>query len=81
MFASNLAEIVDLTLDGNTESVWYGDSTGTTKQLVRSFDLKVYVNTPEGINGSQAVGDAIFLVKPNEDGDYQIWRWTDLSET
>ena len=81
MFASSLAESVVLTLDGNQESVWYGDSTGTTIQLVRSFHLQVYVTTPEGLEGSEAVGDAIFLVKPNEDGDYQIWRWTDLSET
>ncbi len=81
MFASYMAEVVDLALDGNTESVWYGDSTGVTKQLVRSFNLKVYYYNEGEIDGSQAVGDAVFLVKPNEDGDYQIWRWTDLSET
>ena len=32
---------------------------------------------PEGF---RAVGDAIFLCKPDENGEYRIWQWTDLSE-
>ncbi len=82
MFSSDQAEIIELTLDGNTQTVWYGDSTGTTLQLVRSFDLKVYYYNPDGtVSGFHALGDAVFLCKPNADGDYQIWRWEDQSET
>jgi len=80
MFGSTDAEIIELTLDGNTETVWYGDSTGVTLQLVRSFDLKVYYWDDDEINGYHAVGQAVFLCKPNADGDYQIWRWEDQSE-
>ncbi len=81
MFSSPQAEIVDLSLNGTTETVWYGDVTGATIQLVKSFDLKVYWYDGGEQDGFHALGDAVFLVKPNEDGDYQIWRWTDLSET
>ncbi|MCD4708019.1 MAG: hypothetical protein K8S62_09810 [Candidatus Sabulitectum sp.] len=81
MFNSTDAEIIELTLDGDTESVWYGDSTNATLQLVRSFDLKVYYWDGDEQKGYHAVGLAVFLCKPNEDGDYQIWRWEDLSET
>lgn len=82
MFASSEAEVVDLTLTGNIETEWYGDSTGVTLHLVRSFDLKVYFINPLGNqDGYHAVGDAVFLCKPNADGDYQIWRWEDQSET
>ncbi len=81
MFASSEAETIELTLEGNTETIWYGDSTGVTLQLVRSFDLKVYYWDDEEIKGFHAVGQAVFLCKPNADGDYQIWRWEDQSET
>lgn len=82
MFASQDAEEINLTLEGNNETIWFGDSTGTTLQLVRSFNLKVYFTEPNGtINGFQAVGQAVFLCKPNADGDYVIWRWEDQSET
>ncbi len=82
MFASSKAEVIELTLDGNTQTVWYGDSTGTTLQLVKSFDLKVYYYDPIGeVQGSHALGDAVFLCKPNAEGNYQIWRWIDQSET
>jgi hypothetical protein len=82
MFASSKAEVIELTLDGNTQTIWYGDSTGTTLQLVRSFDLKVYYHDHTGeVQGSHALGDAVFLCKPDADGNYLIWRWEDQSET
>ncbi len=81
MFASTDAEIVDLTLEGSSEVVWYGDPSGETLQLVRSFDLKVYFWDDDQQVGFHAVGNALFLCKPNADGDYQIWRWVDQSET
>ena len=82
MFASNRAEVVDLSLEGNTEFPWHGDPDGETILLQRSFKLKVYFIDELGeMDGSEALGSAVFLVKPNEDGDYQIWRWTDLSQT
>lgn len=82
MFTSTNAEIIELTLDGNSESVWFGDSTHVTLQLVRSFELKVYFYDEEGVQqGFRAAGQAVFLCKPNDDGDYVIWQQQDLSET
>ncbi|MCK5130918.1 MAG: hypothetical protein KAR40_02055 [Candidatus Sabulitectum sp.] len=82
MFASDDAENIELTLEGNSETIWFGDSTGVTLQLVRSFELKVYFWNEEGeIDGYRAAGQALFLCKPNADGDYQIWRWEDQSQT
>jgi hypothetical protein len=81
MFNSPDAETIELNLTGNTESVWYGDPSGETLQLVRSFDLQVYYINSEGQpDGFRAQGEAIFLCKPNADGEYQIWQWQDLSE-
>ncbi len=81
MFNSPEAEIIELTLNGNSEYEWPGDPTHETIQLTRSFDLQVYHIDEEGNpNGFRAQGDAFFLCKPNEDGEYQIWQWTDLSD-
>ncbi len=81
MFNSPDAETIELNLTGNTESVWYGDPSGETLQLVRSFDLQVYyINAQGQPDGFRAQGEAIFLCKPNADGEYQIWQWQDLSE-
>ncbi|MCD6587367.1 MAG: hypothetical protein J7K88_02315 [Candidatus Fermentibacteraceae bacterium] len=82
MFSSDQAEVIELTLDGNTETVWWGDPSGETLQLIRNFDLKVYFYQPDGtVSGFHALGIAKFLCKPNAEGDYQIWRWEDQSET
>lgn len=81
MFNSPNAEIIDLILEGNMESVWYGDSTGTTLMLVRSFWLKIYYWDPDqGPTGYSAEGIAVFLCKPDSTGEYKIWRWLDQSE-
>jgi len=81
MFSSPDAENIELTLEGNTESIWYGDSTGVTLELVRSFELKVYYWDNDEIRGYRAVGNAIFRCKPDENGEYQIWQWEDQSQT
>jgi hypothetical protein len=82
MFSSDQAEVIELTLDGNTQSVWWGDPSGKTLQLVRNFDLKVFYYLPDGsVKGSHALGSAKFLCRPNAEGDYQIWCWEDQSET
>lgn len=81
MFNSPEAEIIDLTLEGTGESVWYGDPSGQTLQLVRSFELEVYYWDAQGDpNGYRAIGDAIFRCKPDETGEYKIWQWEDHSE-
>ena len=81
MFGSPDAENIELTLEGNTESIWYGDSTQMTLELVRSFELKVYYWDDDEIKGFRAVGNAIFRCKPDENGEYQIWQWEDQSQT
>lgn len=84
MFSSTDAEVIELTLNGTAETYWPGDSTLTTLQLQRSFELKVYFWNDQGEQeGFRAQGSAIFLCKPSpeDDNEYQIWQWTDLSET
>jgi len=81
MFNSPEAEIIELTLTGNSETVWYGDPSGETLQLVRSFDLKVYFWDSQGNpDGFRAMGNAIFRCRPDENGEYKIWQWEDHSE-
>jgi hypothetical protein len=49
---------------------------------VRSFDLKVYYYDHTGeVHGSHAPGDAVFLCKPDADGNYPMWRREDRSQT
>ena len=82
MFNSSRAEIIDLEIDGDNEAIWYGDSTGSTLQLVRAFDLKIYYYDEDNVQqGWRAQGDAIFRCRPDENGEYRIWQWEDLSET
>lgn len=81
MFASDNADVVELVIEGNSEYPWYGDSLGTTLELVRSFDLKVYYYLEGEQQGYRASGQAIFRCKPNDNGDYVIWQWEDQSET
>ncbi len=80
MFNSPRAEIIELELLGTGNTQWYGDATGATRMLVRSFDLKVYYMDGEEPEGLRAMGDAIFLCRPDENEEYRIWQWTDLSE-
>jgi len=80
MFSSPDADIIELTLTGNDESPWYGDSTWTTLQLVRAFDLKVYYYDGDEQKGYRAVGNAVFLCRRDESGEYKIWQWIDQSE-
>ncbi len=80
MFNNPQAEIIELYFEGNSETVWYGDSTGVTLQLPRSFDLNIYYWTGEEQSGYRAAGEAVFLCKPDGTGEYKIWRWLDQSE-
>ena len=80
MFMSDSAQNIELTLNGTSNTEYYGDPTGATRQLVRSFELKVYF-VEDGVQvGHRASGEAIFLCRPDENGEYRIWKWTDLSE-
>ena len=80
MFMSYSAQNIELTLNGTSNAEYYGDPTGATRQLVRSFELKVYF-VEDGVQvGHRASGEAIFLCRPDENGEYRIWQWTDLSE-
>jgi len=80
MFESDSAEVIELTLTGSSETPWYGDPTGNTLQLVRSFDLKVYYWEDNEQHGFRAMGDAIFRCRKDDSGEYRIWQWEDHSE-
>jgi len=80
MFNSPEAQVIELMLNGTSNTEYYGDPTGATRQLVRSFELKVYF-VEDGVQvGHRASGEAIFLCRPDQNGEYRIWQWTDLSE-
>jgi hypothetical protein len=73
---------IELTLSGTSEWPWYGDSTGQSLELPRTFDLKVYYTIPGSpYEGSQASGQAVFVCRQDPDGEWYIWKWFDQSET
>ncbi len=75
----NSVSSIELTLSGNSQSPWTGDSTGRSLQLTRTFDLKVYTseNPPQGYRAS---GDALFICRQDSTGEWYIWQWWDQSE-
>lgn len=76
MFES--VDLVELSLAGSSESLWAGDSTGSTWQLSRGFDLVIYLDTPAGT--LSAYGSQQFLLRPDSAGIFHIWRWWDYSD-
>ncbi|OPL20031.1 MAG: hypothetical protein AVO35_00810 [Candidatus Aegiribacteria sp. MLS_C] len=75
----NNVSTIELTLSGDSQSPWTGDSTGQSLQLTRTFDLKVYTSDdpPEGFRAS---GEALFICRPDSTGEWYIWQWWDQSE-
>jgi len=71
---------IELTLWGGYDHPWTGDPTGITREMTRSFTLKVYTDG-SGIHGYQATGSAKFVIRPDSTGQYYIWQWWDESET
>jgi hypothetical protein len=78
----NYVDSIDLEFTGDTEYTWEGDSTGESLRLDRSFYLKVYYTVPGSpFEGSKASGTAMFICRPDSNGDWYVWQWADLSET
>lgn len=76
----NTYEMIELNLDGDNEDVWYGDTTGETLQLVRSFQKKAYNwvgGEPEGFTEQ---GIILFLSKPDTSGSWRITSVTEQTE-
>jgi len=72
---------IDLEFIGDTEYTWSGDSTEQSLALERGFDLKVYFTVPGSpFEGVQASGSALFICKPDSNGDWYVWQWFDESE-
>ncbi|OPL17687.1 MAG: hypothetical protein AVO35_08440 [Candidatus Aegiribacteria sp. MLS_C] len=72
IFASS--DSISFLISGDSACPWSGDSTGVTMALNRLIDLKVFSaqgNTEESM-------DALFLCRPDDEGDWYIWRWYDL---
>jgi len=70
---------IELTMWGGFEYPWAGDSTGTTMDIGRQFDLKVYTDQA-GTQGYRATGQAEFYCTQDSTGQYRIWKWIDESE-
>ncbi len=68
---------IELSLSGDSQQPWSGDSTGQSLMLTRTFDLKVYAD-PQGYRAS---GTALFICRQDTTtGDWYIWQWWDQSE-
>lgn len=70
-------EVIELDLNGEFESPWYGDPSGQTLQLVRSYQKKAYNWVGGQQEGFTVQGDYIFLSKPDSTG---TWRITGLED-
>jgi hypothetical protein len=68
------ADLVEMTLTGEDEWPWSGDSTGQSMELPRTFDLKVYCYVGGQYEGSQISGTAIFVCRPDLDDEWRIWQ-------
>ncbi|MBN1435022.1 hypothetical protein JW921_09700, partial [Candidatus Fermentibacterales bacterium] len=55
-----------------------GDSTGVARQCTRNFVLKVYLDAGM-MTGYQAMGEAVFVLRPDSTGVWHIWLWFDES--
>ncbi len=79
----NATEQIELTLTGNAIHPWMGDSTGGNWALPRTFDLKVYTSLgspSEPPQGFRASGQAIFICRLDDEGEWYIWLWFDESD-
>ena len=76
---SNVDDIL-LTLSGDAEWTWSGDSTGQSLELLRSFYMKVYYTSGSQNALALAEGQARFICRPDSSGDWYVWRWEDESE-
>lgn len=78
----NGAELIELTFTGTQQYLWMGDPTNESWLLPRTFDLKVYTSIGGSgpVNGWRASGDAQFICRTDENGEWYIWQWFDLSE-
>ena len=73
---------IDLEFTGNMEYIWSGDSTGQSLVLERDFLLKVYYMIPgSSWEGAQASGIALFICRPDSNGNWYVWQWWDFSDT
>ncbi len=73
--------LIELTLSGNSEYPWIGDSTGQSYQLNRTFDLWVYTYLLPA-HGYRASGEVYFICRPDTtDDQWYVWQWWDLSDT
>ena len=76
----NAVSAIELTLTGNSEFPWSGDSTGMSLALPRTFDLKVYTDGAH-TTGFRASGSALFICREDSEGEWYIWQWWDQSDT
>lgn len=73
-------ELVELYLEGDNEDVWYGDTTGETLQLARSFQKKAYNWVGGEQEGFAEQGTILFLSKPDISGSWRITSVTEQTE-
>ncbi len=75
----NQADSIYFVLSGGSSQQWAGDSTGSSMQLDRTYQLKVFTDesqTPE----YETSGEISFICRPDSQGDWYIWLWYDVSK-
>jgi hypothetical protein len=73
----DLADSIHFQLTGGNSYEWTGDSTGQTMAMPRIMDREVF---SQGGSAVETI-ESLFLCRPDDQGDWYIWQWWDLSET
>lgn len=77
----NQYEIIELVLNGSSESPWPGDPSGETLLFDRSYSMKAHNWVGGQQEGWLRVGDVVFLAAPDSAGVWRITQIEDLLES
>ena len=75
----NQIDDVWLTLLGNDQYSWSGDTTGSTLVLPRDYYLRVFIG-PDDSTGTPAYGTAHFICRQDSMEEWYVWQWWDYPD-
>lgn len=76
----NQVDEVWLTVLGNDQYPWSGDTTGATLVLPRDYYLRVFIG-PDDSTGTPAYGTAHFICRQDSMEEWYVWQWWDFPDT
>jgi len=71
------ADSIRFDLAGGNAFPWTGDSTGQTMQMPRELSREIFTSGGSSLEEMSV----LFLCRPDDQGDWYVWQWWDLSET